>query len=138
MSDHTSTQGCVLLEPPAEPIVAPSLVEPESITASPPKPLTCHVRFDATSPAFEEIAGEYRRALAQAERLWKRFERAEDEADFSLAKKLKRKLDAADVRLEAAREALQGHITATTMHNMRTRMKRWSLRHERLRMSHVA
>jgi hypothetical protein len=127
-------RGCVLLESPAKP--APD--EPKPIAASPSKPHTKHIRFDATSPVFEEIAGEYRRALAQAERLWKRFEKAEDEGDFSKAKRLKRKLDAADARLEAAREALQGHITATTKHSMRSRMKRWSLRQERLRVSHVA
>jgi hypothetical protein len=132
MSDSTSTQGCLLLKPPAD----STPTEPTSTAL--PKPHIKHVRFDATSPAFEEIAGEYRRALAQAERLWKRFEKAEDEGDFSKAKRLKRKLDAADVRLEAAREALQEHITATTKHNMRSRMKRWSLRHERLRVSHVA
>jgi predicted ribosome quality control (RQC) complex YloA/Tae2 family protein len=150
MSDPTpvALDGVLLMEPEPELLVetAPLLTDNTQPTseASPlhePQPLSPtlrSIRVDATSEAFEQLATCYRKALAHAERLWKRLERAEDSNQFTQAKKLRRKLDAADARLEAARTALLEHVQATARGEKERRRKRWSLRHERVRVSRVA
>jgi len=50
------------------------------------------VRFDAESEHFLCLAHDYMHAVEQGDRLFRRIERAEERGDFSLSKKLKRKL----------------------------------------------
>ena len=53
------------------------------------------IRFDTTSSAFASLAEAYDVAVRRADRLLRRIEHAEEDGEFSYAKKLGRKLAAA-------------------------------------------
>jgi hypothetical protein len=65
----------------------------------------------------------YRKALARAERLHRRFEEAEEAGDLSKARKIARKLAEVDEELDAERGAVQEHTRATARKPMRERAR---------------
>lgn len=81
------------------------------------------VRFDVESEHFDQVASELRAAIEAADRLWRRLNRAEAKGDFSKAKRIGRKLEAADARVEAAHEKLQEHTRHTLRKPFRERAR---------------
>lgn len=141
MADSTSVESVALIEAPvalAEAPPAPPLPPPETEPAPKPPSRSKHVRFDATSPVFLSLADAYAAAVHRADRLHESLERAEAAGRITRAEGIAQKLAVAEEELDAARAALQAHVRATLRHEVRSRMKRWSLRHERLRVSAVA
>jgi hypothetical protein len=77
------------------------------------------VRFDKKSGVFLGIAAEYRAAIDEAEKLWRKSRWASVRRDPVKADAIRRKLAALEARLDAARGLLFAHVRGVESDRMR-------------------
>jgi hypothetical protein len=81
------------------------------------------VRFNTKVAAFARITAAYRAATAEADRVLRKFLRAERRGDLPRAEALDLKLQACEERIDLARRTLEAHTRATLARPMRTRAR---------------
>jgi len=85
------------------------------------------VRFDQRDHVFSGIASEYRDALREAERLWRRLGQRNVQRDLVKRDRILRALAVLEERLNRARAALLEHTRRISLDPMRTHVKRLDL-----------
>ena len=85
------------------------------------------VRFDMRCQVFAGIASEYRDALRQAERVWRKLSHRGVQRSPAKKDAILRELVGLEGRLDRARAALFEHTRKIALDPMRTRVKRLDL-----------